>query len=137
MGETAGTVPLRVLVVDDCVDTAESLAALLGLWGYRAVVAHDGGTALVAALAHQPEVILLDLALPGLDGLEVARRLRRQQDLREALLVAVTGYGDEACRRRADEAGFDLYLLKPLDLDWLQRLLALRQEERGGAAADR
>ncbi len=131
MSELAGTVPLCVLVVDDCVDTAESLAALLGLWGYRPVVAHDGATALVAAEAHQPDVVLLDLALPGLDGLEVARRLRQHRGLREALLVAVTGYGDESFRRRADEAGFDLYLIKPLDLEWLRRLLALCQEGRG------
>src|SRR5262249_318588 len=121
MSELYGTEPLRVLVVDDCVDTTESLAALLGLWGYQPVAAYDGGTALDAALAQQPDVVLLDLALPGLDGLEVARRLR-QQGLCRALVVAMTGYGDESFRRRADEAGFDLYLIKPLDLDWLQRL---------------
>jgi CheY-like chemotaxis protein len=131
MRELASTVPLRVLVVDDCTDTADSLAALLGLWGYRPVVTYDGGAALAAALAHPPDVVLLNLALPGLDGLEVARRLRQQQGLRGALVVAVTGYGDESFRRRADEAGFDLYLVKPLDLEWLRRLLALCQEARG------
>jgi CheY-like chemotaxis protein len=135
MGELANTVSLRVLVVDDCTDTADSLAELLGLWGYRPAVAYDGGTALVTAQAHPPDVVLLDLALPGLDGLEVARRLRQQPGLHGALVVAVTGYGDESFRRRADEAGFDCYLIKPLDLEWLRRLLALCQEARGAGPA--
>jgi DNA-binding response OmpR family regulator len=131
MSELANMLPLRVLVVDDCADAADSLAALVRLWGYRPVVAYDGGTAQVAAQANPPDVVLLDLALPVLDGLEVARWLRRQPGLCGVLVVAVTGYGDESFRHRADEAGFDWYLVKPIDLEWLQRLLALCQEARG------
>jgi CheY-like chemotaxis protein len=131
MSELANRMPLRVLVVDDCVDTADSLAALLGLWGYLPTVAYDGWAALAAGVAQPPDVVLLDLALPGLDGFEVARRLRQEQGLPRALVVAISGYGDDSFRLRADEAGIDLYLIKPFDLEWLRRLLTEHQEARG------
>jgi CheY-like chemotaxis protein/two-component sensor histidine kinase len=114
----------RVLVVDDNADTAESLALLLRVKGHEVRTAHDGATALQDAGAFQPEVVLLDLGLPRMDGYEVARRLRAQVGLRKALLVALTGYGQEEDRRRAEEAGFDAHLTKPADPTALQRLLA-------------
>jgi len=106
--------PRRILVVDDSVDAAESLAILLRLQGHDVRVAHDGPAALAAAAAFHPEVVLLDIGLPGLDGYEVARRLRRRRRMAKALLVALTGYGQEEDRHRALEAGFDHHLIKPV-----------------------
>jgi PAS domain S-box-containing protein len=113
----------RVLVVDDNRDAAESLARLLRLRGHEVRVAHDGVQAMALATALQPELILLDLGMPGLDGFEVARRLRREAALGHPLLVALTGYGQEDDRRRTAEAGFDGHFVKPLDLAALERLL--------------
>jgi CheY-like chemotaxis protein len=119
--------PLRVLIVDDCRDTTRSLEALLTLWGHEVRVAHEGGTALRLAEEYQPEVVLLDLGLPGMDGWEVARRLRHVEGMAEALVVAVTGYGRDEDRRRSHEAGCDYHLLKPVDLGALEKLLAARR----------
>jgi CheY-like chemotaxis protein len=113
----------RALVVDDNEDTAESLALLLRLWGHTVFVAHDGPEALEVARVHQPEVVLLDLGLPGMDGYEVARRLGGS-DPRRPLLWAMTGYAQEEDRRRSKEAGFDQHLVKPVDPDALEMLLA-------------
>jgi two-component system CheB/CheR fusion protein len=112
----------RVLVVDDCRDSADSLALLVGLWGHEAWAAYDGPSALVAAARHRPDVLFLDLALPGLSGFEVARRLRAA-GVRPPLLVALTGFGREEDRRASAEAGFDLHLLKPAEPEELMRLL--------------
>jgi two-component system CheB/CheR fusion protein len=118
----------RVLVVDDNVDAAESLAVVLRLTGHEARTAHSGAEALHAAGAFRPEAVLLDLGLPGgLSGYELAPRLRQLPGLGGALLVALTGLGQEEDRRRSQEAGFDAHLTKPADLDALQALLA-----RGG-----
>ena len=104
----------KVLVVDDNVDGAESLALLLRLDGHEVRLAHDGPSALAAAPAFRPEVILLDIGLPGgMDGYQVARRLRQLPGLGEAFLVALTGYGQEEDRRRSREAGCDAHLVKP------------------------
>jgi PAS domain S-box-containing protein len=111
----------RVLVVDDNEDAALSIAILLGLWGHEVKTAFDGNAALAVAAGFAPEVVLLDLGLPGLDGYEVARRLRAG-GLR-GLLVAVTGYGREEDRARSRDAGFDRHLLKPVDLDALRAIL--------------
>jgi PAS domain S-box-containing protein len=115
---------LRVLVVDDNRDAAVSLAMLLRLWGHEARTAHDGPSALKAALSYRPEVVLLDIGLPGPDGYEVARRLRAVLSPAAVRLVAVTGYGQEEDRRRSREAGFDAHLVKPAALDELYALLA-------------
>jgi CheY-like chemotaxis protein len=117
---TAG--PL-VLIVDDCRDAADSLALLLERWGYQAAVAYDGPSALAAALARPPVAVLLDIVMPGMDGCEVARRLRGQPQTAGALLIALTGYGREEDVRRCYEAGFDLLLLKPYDPEELHRVL--------------
>jgi CheY-like chemotaxis protein len=123
----------RVLVVDDNHDAADSLAMLLRFWGYDTRVAYDGMQALAVAPAYRPDALCIDLGLPGLDGCEVARRLRPSLP-RPPVLVAVTGYGDADHRRRAVAAGFDHFLLKPVDLDVLRRLLeaALRIALAGG-----
>jgi PAS domain S-box-containing protein len=114
----------RVLVVDDNEDVAHSLALLLQIKGHEVRTAHDGLTALNVAGEFLPEVVLLDIGLPTMDGYEVARRLRQQTGLENVVLVAVTGYGQEEDRRRAEEAGFDAHLTKPAEPAALQRLLA-------------
>jgi CheY-like chemotaxis protein len=122
-----------VLVVDDNVDAAESLAVVLRLTGHQARTAHSGAAALQAAGAFRPEAVLLDIGLPGgLSGYELAPRLRQLPGLGGALLVALTGFGQEEDKRRAEEAGFDAHLTKPADLEALQALLA-----RGGCPGRR
>ena len=114
----------RVLVVDDNHDSAESLAVLLRLLGQEVELAHDGPSALEAAAAFEPELVLLDIGLPGLSGLEVARRLRQTPVGKQARLIAMTGYGQEEDRRRSMEAGFDRHLVKPIDPELVEGLLA-------------
>jgi signal transduction histidine kinase/DNA-binding response OmpR family regulator len=119
-GESAAR---RVLVVDDNADAAGTLAMLLRLGGHEVRVAHDGNAALEAARPFAPEVVLLDIGLPGLDGYEVARRMRSRPETAGALLVAVSGYGQEEDRRRSREAGFDHHLIKPVDFQVLRDVL--------------
>jgi CheY-like chemotaxis protein len=95
--------------------------------GHQVRTAYDGPTALRAAAEFQPDVVLLDIGLPQMDGYEVARRLRGEVGLKDARLVALTGYGQEEDRRRAQEAGFDEHLTKPTDLTVLQNLLTKRR----------
>ena len=109
--------PLTVLVVDDSADTAESLAELLTMSGHIAAIALDGGAALRRVAEEMPDVVLLDIAMPGVDGCEVAERiwaLCRDSDKRP-LLIAVTGYGSDGDRLRSTQAGFDLHLVKPVE----------------------
>ncbi len=113
----------QVLVVDDSADTVAALADLLREWGHSVRTAHDGPSGVEAALAYVPEVVLLDIGLPGMDGFEVAERLRADPRLSKTILIAVTGYGQESDRRRCLEAGFDHHLLKPVDFAKLQTLL--------------
>jgi PAS domain S-box-containing protein len=122
--------PRRILVVDDNVDAAQSLATLLRLGGHEVRVTHDGPAALSEARAFVPEVVLLDIGMPGMDGYEVARRLRRAPETNGALLVAQTGWGQDEDHRRSREAGFAAHLVKPLDPDALEQLLA--RERRPG-----
>lgn len=119
----SAVIPRRVLVVDDNADAAETLAALLRLDGHDTRVCHDGPTALDAAAQFSPEVVFLDIGMPGIDGIEVARRLRQSPD-NGALLVAVTGWGQASDRQRTAEAGFDHHLVKPVDGALVRRLLA-------------
>jgi PAS domain S-box-containing protein len=114
----------RVLVVDDNQDAAHSVAMLLRLWGHEVRLASAGPQALEMAADYQPEVVVLDIGLPGLNGYEVARRLRQLPASRGALLIAVTGYGQLEDRQRSEGAGFDYHLTKPVDPEALQRLLA-------------
>jgi PAS domain S-box-containing protein len=115
---------LRVLVVDDNREAANSLGLLLKLVGHDVRVAYDGPAALEAARTFQPQVLLQDLQMPGMSGLQVARRLRKQPASGSLLFVALTGYGSDEDRRRCLEAGFDHHLVKPVNWDALQQLLA-------------
>ena len=115
----------RVLVVDDNVDGAESIGMLLKVHGHHVHLAHNGPEALRAAERFQPQVIILDIGLPGMNGYEVAKRLRQQPEFKSAMLVAVTGYGQEEDRRRSREAGFNFHLTKPVEPDDLRRLIGL------------
>ena len=115
--------PTRVLVVDDSRDGADSLRLLLELLGAEVRVEYDGPAALDAFGAYQPEVVLLDIGMPGMDGFEVARRLRQRPESQDVTLIALTGWGQEKDRRNSEAAGFDHHLVKPVDIDALQGLL--------------
>ena len=114
----------RILVVDDNVDSAKSLAMVLQATGNQVEVAHDGPQALRLAREFRPQVVLLDIGLPGMDGYDVARKMRQMPETRDAVLVAQTGWGQEEDRQRSRIAGFDHHLVKPLDPAALQSLLA-------------
>jgi signal transduction histidine kinase/ActR/RegA family two-component response regulator len=124
----------RILVADDNNDALESLATLLQLSGHEVYTAANGAMALESAEAHRPEVALLDIGMPKLDGYEVARRIRAQPWGQRITLVALTGWGQDSDRRRSQEAGFDSHLVKPLDLDKLMELLAALPVAGSGAA---
>jgi CheY-like chemotaxis protein len=113
----------RVLIVDDNIDTAEAMARLLSRAGHTTALTHDGPCALQRAREFSPEAVLLDIGLPGMDGFEVAQRLRQECNCADALMVAVTGYGQPEDRQRAMQAGFDHHLVKPVDIEELKKLL--------------
>jgi two-component system CheB/CheR fusion protein len=124
---------LRILLVEDNVDSADALAHLLRRRGHETHVARDGIEGLEQARVRRPDVVLLDIGLPGLDGYEVARRLREHAGAAGTLLVALSGYGQEADRRRARDAGFDHHLVKPVKLSELERVLALARPAANGS----
>jgi CheY-like chemotaxis protein len=115
--------PRRVLVVDDNQDAADSLALLLRLAGQDVRVAYDGHVALAVVAEFRPALAFLDIGMPGMDGYELADRLRRVADLRGLTLVALTGWGQEEDRRRSRAAGFDLHLTKPVEPAALRAVL--------------
>jgi two-component system CheB/CheR fusion protein len=123
------SVARRILIVDDSWDGADTLARLLRADGHDVRTAADGRSALEAAEAFQPEVVLLDIGLPGMSGFEVAEHLRRRPGTSSTVLIALTGYGQERDRDRARQAGFDRHLTKPVDHPALLRLL--RSATRG------
>ena len=127
MEDRTAVCPLRVLVVEDSSDARESTALLFRLWGCDTRVAADGAAALVIAADYRPDIILLDIGLPGMDGLEVARRLRGLAATARPLVVSVSGYAAEEDHRRALEAGCDLAWAKPADPEDLRRLAAYRR----------
>jgi PAS domain S-box-containing protein len=116
--------PRSVLVVDDNADSAETMATLLQIWGHDVRIAGDGPAALALATDQRPDVVLLDIGLPGMTGYEVAERLRQLPDMADAVLVAMTGYGQEDDRQKSREAGFTLHLVKPIQPDTLHSLFA-------------
>jgi signal transduction histidine kinase len=120
----AGAGPLRVMVVDDNADAAQMLAALLEVQGHAVSVEYDAHGALARARRERPDVLLLDIGLPDMDGYELARRLRAQPENAGATLVALTGYGQSQDREEARLAGFDHYLVKPADLNQVNEVLA-------------
>ena len=113
----------RILIVDDNADAAELLSEMLRTIGHTTQVAHDGPHALRVAADFKPTVALLDIGLPVMDGYELARRLRGEWGLAEVRLIAITGYGQQADRRRSEEAGFDAHLVKPVQFDALAEVL--------------
>jgi two-component system CheB/CheR fusion protein len=128
----AAVISQRILVVDDNVDAAESLTALLRVWGHDVQMVHDGPAALEVAPTFVPALIFLDVGMPGMDGYEVARRLRRMPVLEQALLIALTGFGGDQDRRRAEQAGFDRHVTKPVDPAALRTVIADRDEASRG-----
>ncbi len=116
----------RILVVDDNEDAAEGLTDYLRAVGHQVRMAFDGATALEEARRHRPEVVFLDIAMPKMDGYEIARLLRADEDLSACTLVALTGFGQESDRQLAREAGFDHHLVKPIDLEKVRKLLEMR-----------
>ena len=114
---------LRVLIVDDNLDTAQTMAQLLRITGHKTELAHDGIQALERAREVNPEAVVLDIGLPDMDGFELARRLRNEPCCANAVIIAVTGYGQPEYRQRALKAGCDHHLVKPVDLDELKRLM--------------
>ena len=115
---------LCILIVDDNQDAADSLGALLGLMGNEVHIAYDGQQAIEMAAAVLPNIVLMDIGLPKLNGYEAARQMRTLDTLQDCLLVALTGWGQGEDRRRSREAGFDHHLVKPVALDDLQAILA-------------
>jgi CheY-like chemotaxis protein len=122
----------RVLIADPCADTVESTAWLLRAWGYDVRRAASGSEALEVAHSYRPDAVIMELGLPGLNGCKVARRLRQHGPNPQVFLVAVTGYGDAKNRRRCLEAGFNCHLVKPVEPDVLQSLLATSHRDSGG-----
>ena len=114
----------RVLIVDDNVDAAETLQMVVTTLGHEAETVHDGRAALDAARTKRPDLVLLDISMPGMDGFSVAREMRRDSGLRDLRVVALTGFGQQDDRRRSREAGFDDHLVKPVSAEDLRRLLA-------------
>jgi signal transduction histidine kinase/ActR/RegA family two-component response regulator len=126
------TVGRRILVVEDNEDIAESLGTLLAMDGHTVSIAQDGAVALDMLLTFDPEVVLLDIGLPGMDGYQVARRMRAKTGRSNLVIVALSGYGEERHRRQSIEAGCDDHLVKPVKPDFLRSFLA-----RVGAASER
>ena len=122
--------PLRILIVDDNVDTVLSFSMLLSTFGHEVRTAHDGPAALQTAADYIPDVVLLDIGLPGLNGYEVAKQIRKQPTLKHVVLVALTGYGQESDRQTSMEAGFDHHLIKPARMEQVRKILATVVEHR-------
>ena len=114
----------RILIVDDNQDSAASLALLLEMAGHTIHVAHDGLDAVEMAAREQPDLVLLDLGLPRLNGYDAARRIRALPSGQSVVIVAVTGWGQDSDRQKTVEAGFDIHLVKPVDPDALMKLIA-------------
>jgi CheY-like chemotaxis protein len=114
----------RALIVDDSTDSADMLAMLLRLWGYHTKVCYGGASALEAAPIFRPQVVLLDIGMPGMDGFQVASGLREMPGLEETVIIGISGHTGENCRFRARETGMSHYLIKPEDPVHLQDLLA-------------
>lgn len=126
----------RILVVDDNLDSALSLAMMLSIMGHETRTAHDGESALATAEAFLPDVVLLDIGLPKLNGYEVAQRIRQQPWGTSMFLIAVTGWGQEEDRQRSSEVGLNVHMVKPIEAGALEQLLSdLARDGRGPGAA--
>jgi CheY-like chemotaxis protein len=118
----------RILVVDDVEASAATLAMMLKGMGQDVSKVNDGESAIRQVLDSKPDIVFLDIAMPGMDGYEVARRLRAHDELKGIVLVALTGYGQEEDRRKAVEAGFNQHMVKPASVEALQQLVATAQK---------
>ena len=127
--------PSRILVVDDLMASAETLMTLLEMEGFEVKVANEGKAALDIAKVFHPDVVLLDIGLPGMNGFEVAHQLRSDPSSRDALLIALTGYGEAESRSRSAQAGFDFHMVKPADVNLLLTMIANPQEARRAKVA--
>jgi len=114
----------KIVVVDDNVDAAATVSTLLKLWGHEVKTVYNGPSALEMVRSFKPQLVLLDIGLPGMSGYEVARQLRSQPEFRELTIAALTGFGQSEDRQRSFEAGFDHHLTKPPDPNLLQALLS-------------
>src|SRR5678815_372410 len=121
---------LRVLVVDDNVHAAQTMAMLIEALGHEVRTAYDGREALETAVNSRPHVVLLDIGLPGLNGYEVAKRIRQEPAVQNTVLAAMTGYGQLIDRQRSHEAGFDHHLVKPADFAQVKQILATVAEKQ-------
>jgi DNA-binding response OmpR family regulator len=115
----------RVLVVDDNHDAADTLARAIAKFGYEAKAAYDGNQAIEESATFLPDMALIDIAMPGLDGYETVSRLRKQRGSAYIIMVAVTGWAGDEYKRKAYDCGFDLYIVKPMSIGTLKELLAL------------
>jgi len=122
---------LRVLIVDNDRDTTDTLASLVNLWRHDGWGAYDGVSGLAVAIAASPDVIVLDVAMPRMDGCQLAAQIRRHARLKECFLIAATGFGDEKHRQQCHEAGIDLFLVKPVEALVIQTLLMLERQRLG------
>lgn len=113
----------KILVVDDNVDAADTLQALLGMDGFDVTTAHDGLAAVAAAKAGSPDIIVMDIGMPGMDGYDAARMIRQEPGAEKILLIALTGWGESTDKNRASQAGFDHHLVKPVDYEMLIKCL--------------
>jgi CheY-like chemotaxis protein len=125
----------KVLIVEDNADVARSLGMLVEMLGHRVELVDNGDLALPAALAFAPDLVVLDIGLPGMNGYQIARAMRAQPALRNAMIVACTGYGQEDDRLRVQEAGFDKHLVKPVRVTDLENILSAMAGSRGAARA--
>ena len=132
-----GRSSLRILVVEDDPESLQMMGALLSLWGYEPRLVPGGPAALAEVERETPDIVLLDLGLPGMDGFEVARRLRGRPGGDSLFIAAVTAYRGEEHQRQAKEAGFDRYLMKPVDIDTLRQVLTQALFRLDVAASDR
>jgi two-component system CheB/CheR fusion protein len=125
--------PLRVLVIEDNKDTASTLGVILKLWGHEIEIAYNGHAGLNAARQFRPDVVLLDIELPGLDGYTVAKSMRQVPELEQTTLVAISGYGQPEDQARSSEAGINYHYTKPIDLPSLRKLLASSEKKPAAA----
>ena len=128
----SGGLKSRILVVDDNEDSATSLAAMFDILGYEATVAFDGIAAVETTASFNPDVVLMDIGLPKMSGLEAARKIREQSWGKAIFLIAVTGWGDEKDRLQSAAAGFDMHLVKPIDPAVLEKLLVQHSKAAAG-----
>jgi CheY-like chemotaxis protein len=134
--EANGRKRFHILVVEDYEDTAQSLAMLLKLHGHEVDIVCDGAQAITAALQQRPDVILLDIGLPGVNGYQVAATLRQEAWCKDTLIIAVSGYGQAEDVRRSREAGIDHHLLKPVDSEALLGLLSRPEPQASPCIAE-